>query len=126
MLNHDSIFKFLFLLSIIVLIGNYLDAITTYYAIKYGNAREENYSMRYIIKNFGWGVFFIIKFVVATYFFLPVKYCLMNYPIKYLKRKIRITTKIVIIVIVILVYLYLSFKFWSVFFNNLKYIPKIQ
>lgn len=117
-----TILKIIVLLSVIVLIGNYLDAITTYFALQKDKNYETNKAMNYVIKNFGWTIFFIIKFGIVSWFFLPLKYCFMNTPIKFLKQKINFQIKILIIAIVGISYLYMGYNFWVVSISNLKFI----
>jgi len=54
------IFRILFLLSVIVIIGNYLDAITTYFALKKDGTYETNKAMDYVIKKLdGFNIFLL-------------------------------------------------------------------
>ena len=116
------ILKILFLLSVIVLIGNYLDAITTYFALQKDKNHETNNAMDYAIENFGWVSFFVIKFVLVSWFLLPLKYCVMYIPVTYLKKNINFQIKIFIIAVIAIAYLYLGYNFWAVSINNLGFI----
>lgn len=120
------IFKILFLLSIIALIGNYLDAFTTYFALQKDKAYETNTKMDYVIKHFGFIWFFIIKIIVNTYIFLFNKMCLIYLPIKFFNKYFKNENlRIWIIgysIIILVAYAYSGYQFWSVSFNNLKFI----
>ena len=116
------IFKMLFLLYVIVLIGNYLDAITTYFALQKDKTYETNTKMDYVIKHFGWSGFFLLKFILLTYLFLPLKYCPLPLSINFLRKRIPVILNVIVIFIIIIAYVVIAYYYWVHSFNNLKFI----
>ena len=77
-ITHESkankfLYKILFILGTIVIIGNLGDMVTTYFALHVPHTYEANPYMAHIIGNFGWIPFIFIKGLFC-FFFFPIRF----------------------------------------------------
>ena len=108
--------KILIISLIFALIGNTLDLITTYVALNKNGNYEQNPTMSYVIKNWGWFSFFLIKLLV-NYLFLPLKYNLIYATIqKIINGDYKI--KNFYLTLLIITFLYVGYIFCSASFSN--------
>ena len=115
MLNNKFILKLILILSITGIISNVLDAGTTYFALQKDGTYEGNPLMKYIIDNFGFPLFFIVK-LAFIYIIFPNKYCPLYYYIKIIKNRTFSLT------VMLILYLFLNLWFWKLGVGNLGYI----
>jgi len=115
------LFNLIFVLGALIVIGNLLDMVTTYFALQHNYTFEANPAMSYVIKNFGWIPFILIKGFFCLLFF-PYKYAplvwlarfSLNIPNNYIKQfniGVVLTSHIVSIL-----------WFWSLAIANFHYI----
>ena len=121
MLNKKFIFKLILILSIAGILGNIFDAGTTYFALQKDGTYESNLLMRYIIDNFGYASFFIVK-LAFVYLIFPYKYCPLYSYISYITKSKKIKNKIIHITIMVIVYVFLTLWFWKLALGNLRHI----
>lgn len=110
--------KILILSLTFILIGNTLDLITTYIALHKNGTYEENPKMYYVIKNWGWSSFFVIKLLV-DYLSLPLKCNPLYATIQKYAVNHDYKGKRFWLMLLIIAFLYVGYIFWSVSFSNL-------
>lgn len=120
MKNKELIFKIILILTIVLILANLFDAITTYFALQKEGLHEGRAVMKFLLEKLGFWAY-IIK-ISASYFFLPFRYCPMHYPINNAFKSKHPSTRIFTITLVIGLYLFLIWYFLRIGLENLMFI----
>jgi hypothetical protein len=112
--------KVLFYLSIILIIANLLDALTTYLALPLAHTYEANPSMAWLLNNFG--LFGYVIKLLFTYLVLQVKYCPLYYTFNFMIRKSSEMIKDIGFFIYVLFYLFMTYLFLKVSLENIGFL----
>ena len=119
-MEDKTFFKIMFILSILVIIFNITDLITTYIALKIPGTYETNPSMAWLIMKLGvWA--YIIKLCI-TYIVLQVKYCPYYHILKFIMNGATGNVRIRCITLFIAAYSFLIIYLASISINNLMII----
>ena len=115
------LFDLVFVLGVIIIVGNLLDMSTTYFALQRPHTFEENPKMEYIILKWGWIPFFFIKGLFCLVF-LPIKYSPINWVLRFSIRSPHYYIKQFNIGVILTSHIVSIAWFWYLGITNLRHI----
>ena len=119
------LFNLMFILGALVVIGNLLDMATTYFALQLPHTSEANPAMAYVIRNWGWVPFFLIKSFFCVLFF-PIKYSpliwVVDYSLRMQNNVISNAVKQINVGAALTSYILTSIWFWYLGITNFFYL----
>ena len=120
--KYTKLYKIIFILGLIVIIGNIFDALTTYISLTNPNNYEANFLQKYIITQYRWITFLLVKLILITIVFLQVKYSPLHFFLNSLTRLKNTKLKNFYFMLIIIVEVASATYFWSLVIINLLVI----
>ena len=120
--KYFRLYKIIFILGIIVILGNLFDALATYISLTNINNYEANFLPKYILVQYGWVTFFLIKIILITVVFLQVKYSPLYFFLNFITRIRNTRLKNFYFILTIILELLSATYFWSLVILNLLVI----